>query len=90
MKTAPLEIAQAQMTYFDEKNKRLLAAVQAYPDINPLETLNKVFERWERNGNSAPRMELQEVTESTTARLIGKLGDTNAADLMKLSQKLSN
>ena len=76
--TAPQKLAEEQMNYFFNKNSKLLDNIQVNPDIDPLETLDKVFDKWEQEGGSAQRLDIKEVTAATTARLIGKLGDSSA------------
>ena len=67
------------MDYFTKKNRKLLDDIQDPPDIDPLETLQSCFNKWERGGFSAQQLDLQEITISTTARLISMLGNSSAA-----------
>ena len=74
--TSPQQLAQTQMEYYHSKNLKLLESVQETPDIDPLETLRKNFEKWRQVNHHSPRLDLQEITAATTANLIKKLGDS--------------
>ena len=77
--TSPAQLANEQMNFFYNKNQKLLEEVQEQPDINPLETLKRCHKKWTEAGNSAQRMELNEISLASSARLIGKLGNSSAA-----------
>ena len=71
-----------------KKRKKLAEEIQVDHDVDPLETLNKVFKKWEDEEGVTQRLELQVVTPSTTARLIGKLGDSNAMGFDELEARV--
>ena len=86
--TSPKLIAQEQMKFYFEKNKKLLSRVEGSDEIDPLEVLKLSVEKMSQNGNVIPEMELQEVSPSFIEKQIMKLKDSNAWGFDEIQSKI--
>ena len=75
--TAPKDLAEAQMKFFNEKVEQLISEIPR-PTIDPLEMLKKSLERWGSTAGNRNKFSLKEVTVNETFEAIQKLGNLSA------------
>ena len=67
---SPGGIAQAQMNYYTDKNRKLLENIEGEQEVDPLENLRTSVDKWTQRGKQVSRMKLEEITTATTAKMI--------------------
>ena len=76
------------MNYYIEKNRKLLQNLDGEQEVDPLEILKTAVANWNLRGKQVPKMKLEEINAATTAKMIGKLKDSNSSGMDEIESKV--